>query len=491
MFKKVLVANRGEIAVRIIRTCRDMGIRTVALYDRSDRDSLHVRLADECVQVASRLGYLDSMRIIQIAREVGAEAIHPGYGFLSERSDFVIACEENDIAFVGPPSSVIRSTQDKTELLVRVEQEGIQVPPHSATSFGPNDLPLVFAAAESIGYPLVVKSCVGGRGHSARLVGDAGHLEAATAQVATEACLLFGDRRIYLEAAVIPARLVEVQILGDKYGSLIHLGTRDGSLQRRGVKVIAEAPAPFLSVEQEEDICADALKIGKLLNYCNAGTVEFLVDGKGRHFFTEIKARIQVEHPTTELVTNQDIVRRQLEVASGEKLPLLQKDVRIVGSALLCRINAEDPLHDYMPSPGRLRNFRMPGGPNVRVDAYGYAGCQVPVHYEPLLAKITVWGSDRQECLRRMHRALTDTAIKGVRTNIVLHKSILDSEEFSFGKLGQERLETQSFVPNLSGADLREIAVAAAVGYVLRNKSLRSVTPERLREGWRQSARSF
>lgn len=491
MFKKVLVANRGEIAVRIVRTCRDLGIPTVALHDHSDRESLHVRLADECVRLDSPLGYLDSSGIIKIAKQKGAEAIHPGYGFLSERSDFIAACEENGVAFVGPPSRVVKLTNDRTGLLKTVEDAGIQVPPYSPASFYVEDHELIKAAAVKIGFPLVVRSCQGGRGHSARDVHNIHELQKAVAEVAAEAFLLFGDRSVYLEKTIPDARLIVVQLLADKYGNMVHTGTRDGTPLRRGVKLVVESPAPFLSAEQEETICQDALKIGRMLNFCNAGTVEFLLDAAGRHYFTEMKARIQVEHPTTEMITGLDIIRKQLEIAAGEKLSLTQSDIRINGCAMLCRINAEDPLRDYMPCPGRLRHFRMPGGPNVRVDGYGYSGCDVPVHYEPLLAKITVWGEDRKECISRMRRALNDTAIVGVRTNIVLHKTVIESKEFAEGTLTTQSLDNQCFLSSMPGPDLKELAVAAALSFVLRNRTLRPVVPDSLREGWHRSARQL
>ena len=489
MFKKVLVANRGQVAVRIIATCRDMGISTVALYDRSDRGSLHVRLSDQCVELDSRLGYLDSALVVRIAREMKAEAIHPGYGFLSERADFIKSCQENGIVFVGPPASVVEQCSERTAVLARVAQTGIAVPPHSASSFAADELPALKKAAGQLGFPLFLKSCSGGRGRSMRLLKSADDLHDATDQVSKEAHLLFGGGRVYLEKAILPARLVEVQLLGDAAGNIVHLGTRDGSLQWRGLKLIAEAPAPFLSKQKQESICQDAIKIGRLLGFINAGTVQFVLDEHGNHFFTEIKSRLQVEHAVTELVTHVDIVREQLEIAAGSALSVSQNDVRIEGCALQCRINAEDPLNDYLPSPGKLRSFRMPGGPFVRVDAYGYAGCEVPVLYDSLLANISVWGRDRQECIRRMSRSLTHTQISGVRTNIVLHQSILDSEDFGSGEFSTECLEHRSFIPCMPETDLRDLACAAAVAFTLRNQRLNPVIPDRFQSGWHQANR--
>jgi len=491
MFKKVLVANRGLVAVRIIDTCHDMGISTVALYDRSDRGSLHVRLSDQCVELDSSLGYLDGALIVRIARELNAEAIHPGYGFLSERSDFIRTCEENGIVFIGPPSAVVRRCLDRTAVLSMVAESGIAVLPHSQSSFDAFETQGLRSAADKLGFPLFLKSCSGGRGLAMRLIGSAEELVAATEQVTKHSLLLFGGGRVYLEKALLPSRLVEVQLLGDATGDIVHLGTRDGSMQRRGVKLLAEAPAPLLSLQQQEAICEDAIRIGRLLGYVNAGTVQFLLDEHGKHFFSEIKCRLQVEHAVTELVTHLDIVKEQLEIAAGGGLGFNQEDVRINGCALQCRINAVDPLNDYLPSPGKLRTFRMPGGPYVRVDKYGYAGCEVPVLYDSLLANISVWGRDRQECIQRMSRSLTHTAINGVHTNIVLHKSILDSEEFGRGEFSTDCLEHKSFIPCMPESDLRDLACAAAIAFTLRNQGLNPVIPDRFKEGWHQSDRIF
>jgi acetyl/propionyl-CoA carboxylase alpha subunit len=489
MFKKVLVANRGLVAVRIIDTCHDMGISTVALYDRSDRGSLHVRLSDQCVELDSSLGYLDRALIVRIARELGAEAIHPGYGFLSERSDFIRLCEENGIVFIGPSSAIVRRCLDRTAVLSMVAATGISVVPHSDGSFDSSELDALRSAAEKLGFPFFLKSCAGGRGRAMRLVGSAEELLSATDQVNKRASLLFGGGRVYLEKAILPSRLVEVQLLGDSAGDIVHLGTRDGSMQRRGVKLIAEAPAPFLSLQKQDLICQDAIKIGRLLGYVNAGTAQFILDEHGNHYFSEIKCRLQVEHAVTELVTHLDIVREQLEIAAGGALGFDQDDVRVNGCALQCRINAVDPLNDYLPSPGKLRSFRMPGGPHVRVDRYGYAGCQVPVLYDSLLANISVWGRSRQECIQRMSRSLIHTAINGVHTNIVLHKSILDSEEFGRGEFSTDCLEHKSFIPCMPESDLRDLACAAAIAFALRNQRMSPVVPDRFREGWHTSDR--
>lgn len=477
------------MAVRIIATCHDMGISTVALYDQSDRGSLHVRLSDECVELDSRLGYLDSTLIVRIAREMKAEAIHPGYGFLSERADFIKSCEENGIVFVGPPAPVVERCSERTAVLATVAQAGIAVTPHSESSFDRQESQALRRAADKLGFPLFLKSCSGGRGRSMRLIKSAEELQPAADQVSKEALLLFGGGRVYLEKALLPSRLVEVQLLGDSSGNIVHLGTRDGSLQWRGLKLIAEAPAPLLNLQQQATICRDAISIGRLLGYINAGTVQFVLDEHGNHFFTEVKSRLQVEHGVTELVTHLDIVGEQLEIAAGGVLKLRQQDVQIEGCALQCRINAEDPLNDYLPSPGKLHSFRMPGGPYVRVDAYGYAGCEVPVLYDSLLANISVWGRDRQECIRRMSRALTHTEISGVRTNVVLHKSILDSEEFSSGEFSTECLEHKSFIPCMPETNLRDLACAAAIAFTLRNQRLNPVIPDRFKEGWHQSGR--
>lgn len=489
MFRKLLVANRGEIAVRVIRACRDLGIWTVALYDESDRGSLHVRLADEALNLESPAGYLDGGQIIDLARRAGAEAIHPGYGFLAEESQFARACEEAGVVFVGPPSEVVLAAREKIPAQERVRAAGFKTPLHSSVSFGLEDQELIELEAGELGFPLVIKSCSGGRGRATRLVRTPDALPAAVRQARTEAQIAFGDQRLFLEKAVLPGHYVEVQIIGDGPGNLIHLGEREGSIQRHNQKLVAESPSPSLTGEQRARLHQAALDIARLFQYRNVGTVEFLMDDQGEFYFTEIKARVQVEHPVTEMVSRVDLVKEQVRIAAGLPLALRQEDVRLEGWAMQCRINAEDPWNNFLPSPGKLRRFRLPGGPGVRVDTYGYSGCEVPVRYDPILAKVVVWGEDRAECVRRMRRALQDFAITGLNTNLPYYQAILEDPDFIAGDYTTEFLRRPLLGRATPQADLRDLAVAAAIAYLTRHSAGQPIMPERLQQGWHRGNR--
>lgn len=488
MFKKILIANRGEIAVRIIRACRDLGIATVALFEPSDQGSLHVRFADEVIRLDSSLGYMDHQVVLQAAQGVGADAIHPGYGFLAEDPNFVQACEAAGIAFIGPTSAVVRALRDNLGARARVAAAGFPVPFYLPEAFCQDEMEGVQALAEDVGFPLVVKACRGGRGRGTRLVSDPSKLERAVRQAQAEAKAVFGDDHVYLERAIIPARHVEVQVMGDQFGRLIHLGERDGSIMRHSQKIVAEAPSPNLTPAQRSRLCEMGLEIARLFDYRNVGTVEFIMDLEGNFYFSEIKARIQVEHPVTEKVTQVDLVREQIRIAAGEPLAFTQEDIRFRGWAMGCRINAEDPWNNFMPSPGRLERFRLPGGPNVRVDTYAYSGCDVPVRYDPILAKLTVWGETRPECINRMRRALEEFAIRGVHTTLPFHQRILSDPDFLAGSYTVDFLD-RSLLEGTSDIELRDMAVAAAVAFVSRNQAARSVTPERFQSGWHRSSR--
>ena len=399
MFKRILIANRGEIAVRIIRTCREMGTETVALYDDSDIDSLHVRLADFCVRLPSPEAFLDETAVLQIAQSHHVDAVHPGYGFLAERPSFVRACAEAGITFIGPPAEVIETIRAKVDVLKAVRQAGFPTVSNSPTCLDVEDLTVIIADAEKLGYPLVIKSCHGGRGRGERLVHKPEQLESAVQRASAESRAVFGNGQIYLEHALLPAHQIGVQLLGDRHGNLIHLGEREGSIIVGNQKIIEEAPSPILTETQRRAILQTALAIGKLFNYQNVGTVEFLLDGKGQFYFSEIKARIQVEHSLTEKVTGIDLVRQQMLLASGEPLAWAQEDVPFSGWAMMCRLNAQDPWQNFLPSPGRLTEVRLPSGPQVRIDSYVYSGCRVPSNYAPLVAKLTTWGMSREVCL--------------------------------------------------------------------------------------------
>jgi acetyl-CoA carboxylase, biotin carboxylase subunit len=493
MFKKILIANRGEIAVRIVRECRDMGIWTVVLYDASDRDSLHVRLADECVELRSDLGYMDGPQIITIAQETGAEAVHPGYGFLAEQPEFVVACEDAGVAFVGPSSDVMSAVRMKIDLLDQVEAAGFATTQHSSVSFKLGEHELYHAEAEALGFPLVVKACSGGRGRATRLVRDAATLDKAVQQSANEARVIFGDDSLYLERAILPASYIDVQVLGDRHGNVIHLGERDGSIQRNNQKLVCESPAPGLTQALRARLHETAVQIARLLNCNNAVTVEFLLDQDGNFYFTEIKARITVEHPVTEMVTRRDLVREQIEIAAGKRLSISQEDVRLRGAAIQCRINAEDPWNHYLPSPGVLNHFRLPGGPRVRVDTYGYSGCPVPVRYDPMLAKVVVWGEDRPAAVQRMLRSLQDFVITGVRTNLPLFQRVMQDPDFLAGNYSTEFLRRPMLasVPDTPDEVARDLAVAAAMAYGMRTQGRQSVMPPQFLQGWHRASRQL
>lgn len=493
MFKKILIANRGEIAVRAVRACRDLDIWTVALFDASDQDSLHVRLADECVQITSPLGYLDVQQIIELALKTEADAIYPGYGFLAERKDFAAACEAAGIVFIGPPSSVMTAFSNKIEMLAAAAAAGLATPLHSSVSFRPTDEDIYLAEAATIGYPLVIKSCSGGRGRASRVIYRSDELARGVREAAAEAQMVFGSDHLYFERMVRRATFLDVQVLGDQYGNLVHLGERDGSIQRNNQKLLVEAPAPALTPAQRARLHEMALQIARLFNYVNAGTVEFLMDDSGQFYFTEVKCRIQVEHPATEMATRRDLVREQIRIAAGERLGIVQEDVRIRGVAMQCRINAEDPWNNFLPSPGYLRRFRLPGGPYVRVDTYAYSGCNVSARYDPMLAKLVVWGETREDCMQRMRRALQDFAIAGIQTNLPLFQRILDDPDFIEGRYDTSFLRRPLTEAQPPAADelLHDLAVIAAVAYQMRLQSQQPMTPDRLLEGWHRSGRQL
>jgi acetyl/propionyl-CoA carboxylase alpha subunit len=488
MFKKLLIANRGEIAVRIERACREMGIQSVALYHPSDIGSLHVRLADQAVRLTSERGYQDQEAIIAHALGCGAAAIHPGYGFLAEQPEFARACAAAGLAFIGPRPEVIATVRDKIGTLERVRAARFHTAQHSPATFGAGDLEALRAAAGALGYPLVIKSCRGGRGRGTRVVRSPEHLEDAVRQAQSGAEALFGDAQLYLERAILPSRYVEVQLLGDEHGNLIHLGERDTSIQRNNQKIVTEAPAPYLAQEQREALWRDAIEIGRLFGCHSACTVEFVIDSFGRRYFTEIKARIQIEHAISEMIARVDIVREQIRIAAGEPLSISQANIVLGGSAMQCRVNAEDPWNRFLPSPGRISGLRLPGGPFVRVDTYVSAGCDIPLHYDPIFAKLITWGADRDVCVRRMRRALEECSIDGIQTNIPLLHGVLSDPDFIRGVYTTEFSRRPLITNDTSERELHDLAAAAAVAY-LRRAASQASQPERLWSGWHQDSR--
>ena len=441
MFSKVLIANRGEIAVRIIQACRELGIRTVAVFSQADADALHVQLADEAVCIGppqAAQSYLKVAAIISAAEITGAEAIHPGYGFLAENPHFAEVCEGCGIRFIGPSASSIQMMGDKAAARRMAAAQGVPVLPGSQHPV--RDLEEARRVARDIGYPVIIKASAGGGGKGMRVVPEPDALESALATAAAEAAAAFGDAAVYLERFLPDPRHVEIQILMDGQGQGIHLGERDCSIQRRHQKLLEEAPSPALTDALRQAMGRAALSVAQAAGYRNAGTVEFLLDERGSFYFMEMNTRIQVEHPVTEMVTGLDLVKAQFWIAAGEPLPLSQADVHLSGHSLECRINAEDP-DRFLPSPGRLTNFRPPGGPGVRVDSHAYVGYVVPPYYDSLLGKVIVHAHDRGEAIARMQRALGEMQIQGVQTTIPFHQKVLRHPDFLAGRTSTRFLE--------------------------------------------------
>ncbi len=436
LFRKLLVANRGEIAVRVFRTCRELGIPTVAVYSEADRGARHVREADEAVAIGpaeARLSYLSVEALLAAARATGAEAIHPGYGFLSQSGDFADAVKGAGLVFVGPPGDVHRLMGDKQAARRAMAAAGVPVLPGYDGDEQGNDR--LLAEAERIGWPVLLKPSRGGGGKGMRVVGRAGDLASAIAASRREARAAFGSETLLLERYVERSRHVEVQVVADAHGAVLHLGERECSIQRRHQKVVEETPSPALLPAQRRELCDAGVAAARAAAYLGAGTVEFLMAPDGRFYFLEMNTRLQVEHPVTEAVTGLDLVRLQLEVAAGRALPLTQAQLESRGHAIECRLYAEDPDNDDMPSPGRVLYLSEPEGPGIRVDSGLLAGSEVTVHYDPLLSKIVAWGRDRAEATARMREALRHTVVLGVVTNLARLRAIVEHPAFAAGQL--------------------------------------------------------
>ncbi len=445
MFKKILIANRGEIAVRIIRACREMGIATVAVYSAADRQALHVKMADQayCIgPAAAQQSYLNSYALVSAAQAAGAEAIHPGYGFLAENANFAETCTQSGLVFIGPEAGAIRAMGAKAVARNTMQQAGVPVVPGTAGLI--EDIELAVKVAQAIGYPVIVKATAGGGGKGMRVAQDEAELRKAVRQAQKEAELAFGDAGVYLEKYLEEPRHVEIQIMADQQGNVIYLGERDCSIQRRHQKLVEEAPSPALTPALREQMGQAAVLAARAANYHGAGTVEFLLDKHGRFYFMEMNTRIQVEHPVTEWITGLDLIKEQIAVAAGCPLSLRQADVKITGWALECRINAEDPARNFLPSPGLVRSYLPPGGPGVRVDSAMYAGYEIPPYYDSLVAKVIVWGKDRQEAVDRMQRALAEFVIEGIATTIPFHQKLLQNEAFLSGNFNTGFLDSHS-----------------------------------------------
>lgn len=443
MFQKVLIANRGEIAVRIIRACRELGIRTVAVYSEADREALHVKLADEAYCIgpkASKESYLNIANIMSVATKVGADAIHPGYGFLAENADFAEICTACNITFIGPDPEAIVKMGDKSTAKDTMKTAGVPTVPGTEGLI--EDVADAVVTANEIGYPVMVKATAGGGGRGMRVAVDDEDLEKAIRQAQNEAKTAFGNPGVYLEKFVEGPRHVEIQIMADKHGNAVYLGERDCSIQRRHQKLIEEAPSPALSEELRRQMGEAAVAAAKAVSYHGAGTVEFLLDKHGKFYFMEMNTRIQVEHPVTELVTGFDLIKEQLTVAAGQPLSFTQEDIQMDGWAIECRINAENPAKNFMPSPGRITEYLAPGGFGVRVDSAAYAGYSIPPYYDSMIAKLIVWGKDRNEAIDRMKRALSEFVVEGITTTIPFHLKVLDHEVFVSGNFDTKFLET-------------------------------------------------
>ena len=441
MFKKILIANRGEIALRVIHACRELGIKTVAVYSEADENSLHVRFADEDVCIGpprSADSYLNVPAIISAAEITGADAIHPGYGFLSESAYLAEVCEACHIRFIGPDPSVIKLLGDKARAKKAMRKAGVPMLPGSDGPVTGEEQAL--KVAKDIGYPIIIKAVAGGGGRGMRVVQNPGELPNALRTAQREAEAAFGNGDVYVEKYLQNPRHIEFQIIGDHHGNVVHLGERECSIQRRHQKLIEESPSPALSDKIRKKMGSIVVDAAKAVQYTNAGTFEFLMDGDGRFYYMETNTRLQVEHPVTEMVTGIDIVKEQIRIAAGERLSFKQSEVTFTGHSIECRVNAEDP-ETFAPSPGTIHAFSVPGGPGVRVDTFAHAECTVPPYYDSMIAKIIVHGRDRQEAIARMRRTLDMTVIEGIRTSVPLHLKILAEADFQAGRLSTGFME--------------------------------------------------
>ena len=442
MFEKVLIANRGEIALRVIRACKEMGISTAAVYSEADKDSLHAQFADEAICIGkapSRESYLNIPAIISAAEIADVDAIHPGYGFLSENTHFVEVCEDNNIAFIGPPAKAIQKMGDKAVARETMIKAKVPVVPGSEGVI--RDEKELVKTAEKIGYPVMIKASAGGGGKGMRIAYNKEDVVSGFHMAQNEAFAAFGNNEVYIEKYINHARHIEVQVLADRFDNTIHLRERECSIQRRHQKLIEETPSPAIDDRLREKMCGAAVKAAKAVGYFSTGTVEFILDNDNNFYFMEMNTRIQVEHPITEMITGVDLVKEQIRVAAGEKLKISQKDIACNGHSIECRINAEDSENNFMPSPGMVRKFIPPGGPGVRLDSHLYEGYTVPMHYDSLIAKLVVHAEDRKSAIIRMKRALREFVIEGVKTTVPFHLKVLDHIDFQNGNYSTKFIE--------------------------------------------------
>ncbi|HNB25087.1 MAG TPA: acetyl-CoA carboxylase biotin carboxylase subunit [Candidatus Melainabacteria bacterium] len=441
MFEKVLIANRGEIALRVIRACREMGIRTVAVYSQADSESLHVKLADEafCIGPApANRSYLHIPALISTAVVTGADAIHPGYGFLAENANFAQICADHRVKFIGPSVYALNSMGDKSTARDIMRKANVPIVP--GTEGLVEDEREAFIIAEEIGFPVIIKATAGGGGKGMRVARDAAELSRALTAAGSEAAAAFGNAGVYIEKYLKPIRHIEIQVMADSHGNVIHFGERDCSIQRRHQKLIEEAPSPALTPELRAKMGDAAVQAARNIGYEGAGTVEFIF-AENKFYFMEMNTRIQVEHPVTEMISGFDLIKEQIRVAAGQKLSLTQEEVSFRGHAIECRINAEDPERNFLPSPGRIDAYMAPGGPGVRVDSHCYPGYSIPPNYDSLLSKLICWGATRQEAIQRMQRALDEYAIGGIHTTIPFHQKVLSHPMFQKGDISTDFIE--------------------------------------------------
>lgn len=467
-FKKVLVANRGEIAVRVIRTLHEMGIRAVAIYSDVDRAALHVRVADEAYPIGpapASESYLRIDKVIDVARRAGCDAIHPGYGFLSENPNFAEACERAGITFIGPPGSAMRQMGSKTAARAKMAEAGVPIVPGATCETTEEAI----AASKKIGFPVMLKAASGGGGKGMRLVASEDEMANAWERARSEAKKFFGDDTVYIEKAIIRPRHVEIQVLGDRDGNMVHVFERDCSIQRRNQKVVEETPSPAPQATRDliAKMGAIAVQGAKAVGYHSAGTFEFLLAEDGSFYFLEMNTRLQVEHPVTELITGLDLVREMVLIAQGEKLPFVQNDLVARGAAIQCRVYAEDPSNGFLPSPGRIERLSTPAGPGVRDDGGVYAGAEVSSFYDPLVSKLCVWAPTRERAVMRMRRALSEYIVTGIRTNLAFHEKLFQHPDFVAGRYDTgfiERNKDQLLgYPPVAEADRDAVAVAVAI----------------------------
>jgi acetyl-CoA carboxylase biotin carboxylase subunit len=494
--KKILIANRGEIAVRIARGCRDAGITSVAVYSDPDRTAYHVRAADEAYPLhgtTSAESYLVQDKIIAITKECGAQAIHPGYGFLAENASFAELCRKNKIIFIGPSPEVISLLGDKLEARQTAIKAGLPLAPASTQTA--DDIKLAKKTAAEIGFPVLIKAAAGGGGKGMRIVEKADDLEAALTTAASEATSAFGDKRVYIEKYISRPRHIEIQILADTHGNVIHLGERECSIQRRHQKVIEESPSAVVDDALRKLMGEAAVAIARESGYVGAGTVEFLVDENLKFYFLEVNTRLQVEHPVTEMVTGIDLVQEQFKIAAGEKMTLSQDDIKHRGHAIECRIYAEEAAAGFIPSTGHMATYNEPSGPGVRVDSGFVAGDDIPVYYDPLIAKLVTWGSDRDQATRRMIRALDEYMVHGVETTIPFEKMVMENQRFIDGRLSTHFIEDE--FPDLAASlmqseeELQLSAMAAALIDFQQQSRLAAIGKEKKQtaDAWKLSGR--